>query len=131
MTDRITTVGQLRAMVRRFVDDRDWQQFHAPKNLSMALSIEAAELMELFQWHGNEGSRVVATEPARRAALTDELADVLIYALALANATDIDVSEAVLAKLARNQVRFPPGKLPSRHSTQAGDLPAENTGTIP
>ena len=131
MSDTTTTLAHLRAEVERFVAERDWEIYHTPKSLSMSIAIEAAELMELFQWHGNEGSRVVATEPARRAALTDELADVLIYALALANVTDIDVSEAVLAKLARNQVRFPPGKLPSRHSTQAGDLPAENTGTIP
>src|SRR5688572_19835980 len=85
MSDRITTVAQLRAMVRRFVDDRDWQQFHAPKNLSMALSIEAAELMEHFQWLSVEESRTLRHDADRLHAVTEELADIVCYALALAN----------------------------------------------
>ena len=82
--DRVT-VGELRRLVDRFVTERDWHQFHAPKNLSMALAIEAAELMEHFQWIGVEESREVAQDFRRREAAGEELADVLCYALALAN----------------------------------------------
>lgn len=107
MTDRITTVGQLRAMVRRFVDDRDWQQFHAPKNLSMALSIEAAELMEHFQWLTVEHSRALRHDPDRLHAVTEELADVVCYALALANELDIDLTEAMRSKMRKNEEKYP------------------------
>jgi len=84
--------------------------------------------MELFQWHGNEASRAVVHDPARQADLADELADVLIYALVLANVAQIDVSEAVLAKLTRNQQRFPPGQLPSRHRSLNDDNTPTETG---
>lgn len=109
------TTADLQAAVARFVDERDWQVYHTPKSLSMSIAIEAAELMEHFQWHGNDTSRQVALDAAVHDAVAGELADVLIYCLALANAAGIDAGQAVLAKLARNQERFPPGRLPSRH----------------
>ena len=115
MPDDSITLTSLRHEVARFVDERSWQVYHTPKSLSMSIAIEAAELMEHFQWHGNEASRQVAQHDDVRLAVADELADVLIYCLALANVLEVDVSEAVLAKLARNHQRFPPGQLPSRH----------------
>lgn len=115
MPDQTTTLNDLQAAVARFISERDWEVYHTPKSLSMSVAIEAAEIMELFQWHGNEASRAVATDAAWHAELAGELADVLIYCLALANVTGIDASEAVLTKLERNQQRFPPGQLPSRH----------------
>ena len=129
MPDETTTLHDLRREVARFVSERDWDVYHTPKSLSMSVAIEAAEIMELFQWHGNEASRAVVHDPACQADLAGELADVLIYALALANVTDIDVSAAVLAKLARNQERFPPGQLPSRHRSATDDNPPTETGT--
>jgi NTP pyrophosphatase (non-canonical NTP hydrolase) len=114
-----TTVADLQAAVARFVDERDWQVYHTPKSLSMSIAIEAAELMEHFQWHGNDASRQVAREADVHDAVAGELADVLIYCLALANAAGIDAGQAVLAKLAANQQRFPPGRLPSRHRLPA------------
>jgi len=114
-----TTLADLQAAVARFVDERDWQVYHTPKSLSMSIAIEAAELMEHFQWHGNDASRQITQEPDVRDAVAGELADVLIYCLALANAAGIDAGQAVLAKLARNQERFPPGRLPSRHRLPA------------
>lgn len=113
--DTTTTVADLHAAVARFVDERDWQVYHTPKSLSMSIAIEAAELMEHFQWHGNGDSRLVAQQADVHEAVAGELADVLIYCLALANASGIDAGQAVLAKLAANQERFPPGRLPSRH----------------
>jgi NTP pyrophosphatase (non-canonical NTP hydrolase) len=113
--DTTTTVADLQAAVARFVDERDWQVYHTPKSLSMSIAIEAAELMEHFQWHGNDASCQVALQEETHQAVAGELADVLIYCLALANAASIDAGQAVLAKLAANQERFPPGDLPSRH----------------
>ncbi len=107
MSDRITTVAQLRAMVRRFVDDRDWRQFHSPKNLSMALSIEAAELMEHFQWLTIDESRTIRQDAERLHAVTEELADVVCYALALANELDVDLTEAMRAKMRKNEEKYP------------------------
>ena len=117
--DTPTTVADLQTAVARFVDERDWQVYHTPKSLSMSIAIEAAELMEHFQWHGNDASRQVAQQDDMHEAVAGELADVLIYCLAFANAAGIDVGQAVLAKLAANQQRFPPGDLPSRHRLPA------------
>lgn len=94
-------------MVRRFVDDRDWKQFHSPKNLSMALSIEAAELMEHFQWLTVEKSRTVREDPERLQAVKEELADVVCYALALANELDIDLTDAMRSKMRKNEEKYP------------------------
>ena len=107
VTDRSTTVAELRELVRQFVAQRDWEQFHAPKNLSMSLAIEAAELMEHFQWIGAEESRRAGDDAQKLAAIRDELADVMCYALALANALDIDLAQAVEAKMAKNAAKYP------------------------
>ncbi|MCA9118552.1 MAG: nucleotide pyrophosphohydrolase [Planctomycetaceae bacterium] len=105
-------------MVRRFVDDRDWQQFHAPKNLSMALSIEAAELMEHFQWLTVESSRALRHNSDRLQAVAEELADVVCYALALANELDIDLTEAMKTKMRKNQEKYPAETYRGRHSLE-------------
>lgn len=107
MTDETTTLAELRRRVAEFVADRDWEQFHTPKNLSGAIAIETAELMEHFQWLTDGQAAVALQDETRRAAVADELADVLIYALSLANALGVDASAAVLGKLERNELRFP------------------------
>ena len=107
MTDYDTTLADLRQRVAEFVAARDWQKYHVPKNLSVAIAVEAAELMEHFQWLTHEQAAVAMQEEAKRASVAEELADVLIYGLSLANALDLDVSEAVLGKLERNEQRFP------------------------
>jgi NTP pyrophosphatase (non-canonical NTP hydrolase) len=107
MSDRNATIEQLRDLMRRFVRERDWEQFHAPKNLSMSLAIEAAELMEHFQWLTVEQSRALAADPARLAAVGEELADVICYALALANELGLDVATIVRDKMAKNAIKYP------------------------
>jgi len=107
MADDRTTLADLRRRVAAFVAARDWQPYHTPRNLSVAIAIEAAELLEHFQWLDDAQAAQVLQDPQELAAVADELADVLIYALSLANALDIDVSAAVLGKLARNERRFP------------------------
>jgi dCTP diphosphatase len=106
-SDRQVTVGDLRLAVHQFVSARDWYSYHSPKNLAMSIAIEAAEIMEHFQWYTPEESAVRMSDPQILAEVADELADVLIYCLSLANSTGIDVSHAVLRKLARNETRFP------------------------
>lgn len=118
MSDSTTTVAQLREMIRQFVDERDWQQFHAPKNLSMALAIEAAELMEHFQWISVEASRQVRYDPEKRAAAGEELADVICYALALANELGLDVSETMQAKMRKNIEKYPVDEIKGRYGHQ-------------
>lgn len=106
-TDAHTTVGALRQAVAEFVDARDWRPFHTPKTLSMSIAIEAAELMEHFQWLANEEAQVAAHRPDETAAIADELADILIYCLSLSNALDLDVSSTVLDKVQTNEHRYP------------------------
>ncbi len=105
--DKKTTVGELRADVDKFVDARDWYKFHTPKHLAMSIAIEAAEIMEHFQWRTAADSIEMLKETEMRTEVADELADVMIYCLSFANSTGIDVSSAIKAKLARNEDRFP------------------------
>jgi len=106
-TDTQTTVGALRQVVADFVHARDWEPFHTPKNLSMSIAIEAAELMEHFQWLTLDEALAAGADPTERAAVADELADVVIYCLSFSNALDLDISTAVLSKLQTNEGRFP------------------------
>jgi dCTP diphosphatase len=107
MPDETTTVAELRGLVADFVAERQWQVFHAPKNLAMSLAIEAAELMEHFQWLSLEESRQIAHQPEKLAEAADELADVACYLLALATELRIDLSEAVRAKMLKNAAKYP------------------------
>ena len=107
MPDDETTIADLRQRVADFVTARDWEQFHVPRNLSVAIAVEAAELMEHFQWLNAEQAVALVQDDAGLAAVTDELADVLIYAFSLANALNLDVSAVMLGKLGRNEQRFP------------------------
>lgn len=96
----------LRRRVRRFVAARSWTRFHTPKNLSMAIAVEAAELMEPFQWHDNQDAAAIKEDEALVATVEEELADVLIYAMSLAIRLDIDLLGAVSRKLDENERRF-------------------------
>ncbi len=116
--DLITTVAQLRRLVADFVDERDWRQFHTPKNISMALAIEAAELMEHFQWIDGPTSRAIADEPAKRAAVGEELADVLCYALALANELGLDIATAMREKMVKNRLKYPADEFRGRYGPE-------------
>jgi NTP pyrophosphatase (non-canonical NTP hydrolase) len=107
VSDQTVTIGDLRLAVHQFVSERDWEQYHSPKNLAMSIAIEAAELMEHFQWLAPEAARAYMDDGSVRAEVADELADILIYCLSFANSTEIDVSSAILQKLERNRSRFP------------------------
>ena len=96
------SVRLLQNHVAEFVSERDWDQFHAPRNLAMAISVEAAELLELFKW-SSDSSGVEELMPGLR----DEIADVMIYCLSLCNQLDLDASVIVEAKLAKNIKKYP------------------------
>lgn len=115
LKDATATLGEIKARVLAFAHERDWEQFHAPKNLSMALAAEAGELMEHFLWDTPEASGAkVAGDPARRAKIEEELADVVIYALEFANMTGIDVAAAIERKMAQNAAKYPVAKAKGR-----------------
>ncbi len=111
-SDALTSLAELRNAVRQFVEERDWQQFHAPKNLAMALSIEAAELMEHFQWISAAESR--ALDSGKLANVGHEMADVLCYLLALANQLDIDLTSTFFQKMEMNRAKYPVSQFKGR-----------------
>ena len=102
------TVVRLRTELRKFANARDWHQFHTPKNLAMALCVEAAELLEHFQWLTAEQSGRL--DARRRRAVADEIADVLIYLTRLADVLQIDPMRAVTRKLRQNARKYPVAK---------------------
>ena len=95
----------LRDKLRSFAADRDWDQFHSPKNLSMALMVEVAELMEHFQWLTEAQSLDLATKS--KDAVSEELADILLYLVRLSDKLDVDLPKAALRKLEKNAAKYP------------------------
>jgi len=107
-SDSTTTIHDLKEFVRAFRDERDWLQFHDPKNLAEAISIEASELLELFLWKDTQTSRTSLEGDKRlRASVEEELADILCFCLNFANTAKIDVSTAVKKKIAANKLKYP------------------------
>lgn len=105
MATRITSLPELAEAVRVFGQERDWHLYHTPKNLTAALIVEAAELLEPFQWLTAEESRNLP--PAKHEAVRQEMADVLIYLVSLANTLDIDLLKAAEDKLVLNAAKYP------------------------
>ncbi len=107
MADAVTTLATLKEAVRRFAAERAWEPFHSPKNLAMGLAVEAAELMEPFLWLECDASRHVVKDEARKQAVAEELADVAVYVLNLANVLDLDLSQTIIDKIAKNAQKYP------------------------
>jgi NTP pyrophosphatase (non-canonical NTP hydrolase) len=118
MPDGTTTVAALREAMARFVAEREWGQFHSPKNLAMALAAEAAELMEHFLWVDNAESWAAAADPKTRGQVADEMADVAGVLFALCNALGLDLSDAVADKMARNVLKYPVEKSRGRYRVE-------------
>src|SRR5438552_1645664 len=110
VADATTTLGTLKEAVQQFAAERFWQPYHSPKNLAMALAVEAAELMEPFLWLEPEASRHLTADATKREAVADELADVAILLLNLSLSLDIDLSDAIAVKMRKNAVKYPPGQ---------------------
>ncbi|UCD28811.1 MAG: nucleotide pyrophosphohydrolase [Planctomycetota bacterium] len=114
-TDQDTTVAELRQLIADFIRERDWEQFHDPKNLAMAIGTEAAELMEHFRWVKNDESRDMACDPEVKAKAGEELADILAFVLSFANTAGIDITTSLKAKMAKNDKKYPADQYKGRY----------------
>jgi len=108
--DSESTFAEFKKRILLFSEEREWGKIHSPKNLSMALASEAAELMELFLWADSKDSRALVDDPVKGPKIREELADILIYALEFANRTDIDVAKAIEEKIRVNGIKYPADK---------------------
>jgi NTP pyrophosphatase (non-canonical NTP hydrolase) len=111
MSDADSTVLALRQRIEQFVRARKWERHHRPKELANAIAIEAAELMELFLWKEQREVNETMQRPETRRRVEEELADVVIYCLSLANRLEVDVADAVLAKIKVNEAKYPAEKV--------------------
>lgn len=100
-------IKTIQQRLRKFAEERNWEQFHSPKNLSMALAAEAAELLEIFQWLNEKQSKDIVNSEKDMAQVKEEIADVFIYLMRLADKLNIDIEKEVLAKIALNEKRYP------------------------
>jgi len=105
--DATTPVAALKAGIRQFAAVRGWDPYHTPKNLAMALASEVGELCELFRWLTPEESVAASADAKRREAIADELADIANIVFLLSSHTGIDLSDAIAAKMAKNEVKYP------------------------
>jgi len=106
MADDLVRIEQLKAKLRNFVDERDWNKYHHPKELAISIAIEAAELLEIFQWDEKADIQDIKTDAEMMNKIEEEIADVMMYILCLANKLDIDLSEAILTKLEKNRTKY-------------------------
>lgn len=118
--DQLNVAALIKAQ-RRFVTERNWAQFHTPKNLSMALAGEAAELMEIFQWLTDAESSGIMKDPKKAKAVTHELADVFYYLLRLADVLGVDLEKAFNKKMKLNRQKYPV-KLSRGHARKYNEL---------
>jgi len=108
--DEHMTIRHIKEKIQKFVNVRKWEQYHNPKDLAEAICIEAAELLEVFQWATVEEASSWKNVPSKISKIKDELADVLIYCFSMANVLDIDISEIILEKLGKDEVKYPVDK---------------------
>jgi NTP pyrophosphatase (non-canonical NTP hydrolase) len=102
-------LDQIRSRIRKFRDERDWMQFHNPKNLACSISIEANELLEHFQWSTPEESLTISRN--KKTEISHEIADVAVYLIELADNLGIDLAEAIAEKMAYNEAKYPADKV--------------------
>ncbi|MBN2068671.1 MAG: nucleotide pyrophosphohydrolase [Opitutales bacterium] len=107
MSDSSTTFSEIKEKITHFSEERDWHQFHSPKNLAMALTAEAGELMECFLWNDSGASHHTMKDPKKAQEIRDEIADIVIYALEFCNVTGIDISDAIHEKIQQNATKYP------------------------
>ena len=105
--DNKTSISKLRQLAQDFVDERDWNKYHNPKDLAISIAIEAAELMELFQWMGQIEMEKMAEDDDKLLRIREELADVVILCLNMCNTLGIDLSQAIVEKIEKNKAKYP------------------------
>ncbi len=115
LSDDETTIKELKGVIKKFRDERNWQKYHTPKNLAESISIEAAELLENFQWKNEEEINELLNDSKYKDEIKEELADVFNYCLALSIALDIDLSDALLEKVKINSKKYPVEKTKGKY----------------
>ena len=105
--DNKTSISKLRQLAQDFVDERDWNKYHNPKDLAISIAIEAAELMELFQWMGQIEMEKMAEDDDNLLRIREELAEVVILCLNMCNTLGIDLSQAIVEKIEKNKAKYP------------------------
>ena len=106
----IDVLKEVQDKITEFVRERDWEQYHSPKNLAMSVAIEAGELLEIFQWLTIEESHQVKNDPQKKEHVGEELSDVILYCLRMAQVMEIDISAALLDKIEKNKKKYPKEK---------------------
>lgn len=124
-SDSVATLEELKNEVQRFSDERDWHQFHSPKNLSMSLAIEAGELMEHFQWISMQASRDLTNDAEKVKEIGEELADVFCYTLAIANEMGIDLASTFYDKMRKNRQKYPAAEYKGRYGADDPNAPTQ------
>jgi NTP pyrophosphatase (non-canonical NTP hydrolase) len=114
-SDEYVNIEKLKERVRHFVRERDWEKFHNPKDLAIAISVEAGELLELFQWMKGEELEDIRENETFMKNIERELADILNYCLVMANALELDLSRIVLDKIKENEIKYPKEKFRGTH----------------
>lgn len=115
--------------MKDFVAQRQWQKFHTPRNLAVSAAVEAGELLELFQWLGENEAKTRLQDPVFRQAVADEMSDVLMYIISLANAIDLDISAAAEDKMSRNRIKYPAERFQGHYERPLkGDRAADSSG---
>lgn len=107
LSDTTTTILRLKKRVQKFVEDREWGKYHNSKDLAISITIEASELLELFQWIREKDLEELLKDADKFTRLEEELADIIILCFSLANATDVDISRAVMKKMEKNEAKYP------------------------
>lgn len=110
MKTEILDIEKLKNKIATFAKERDWEQFHNPKNLCMALSVEAAELMEIFQWLTPEQANNIHNDEKKCTMARDELADIMLYTIRMAHILEIDIPSAIESKIIKNGEKYPISK---------------------
>ena len=106
LSDTTTTILRLKERVQKFVEDREWGKYHNSKDLAISITVEASELLELFQWVREKDLEKLLRDAHKFTRLEEELADIMILCFNLANVTDIDISRAVMKKIEKNEAKY-------------------------
>ena len=110
MNDSDTTIAQLKEIVKKHCEERDWDQYHSPKELAIGASVEASELLEHFIYKSDKEMKEMFADPKKRGEVSEEMSDTLYYILRLAQMNDIDLSTAFNAKMEQNRKKYPVDK---------------------
>lgn len=115
ISDQTTTIGELKERVDKFIQEREWKQYHIPKNLAISITLEASELLEIFQWYKDDEIEELIKNPEKLKEMESELADVMIYCISLANTLGTNLSKVIFKKIDENKKKYPIEKVKGKY----------------